>query len=193
LSLFDAEGSAMSDPEFDRKSDTQIQPVRFISVRIEPATPADVPVICGLIQELAEFERLQDQFVATEERLRESLFGPQPHAEVLMARLNNDSAGFALFFHNYSTFRAQPGIYLEDLYIRPAYRGRGYGKALLSHIANLAVQRGCGRFEWSVLDWNQRAIDFYKKLGAVPLNDWTMFRVTDDALLQLGKVATESD
>jgi GNAT superfamily N-acetyltransferase len=175
----------------DPTSDTQIQPVRFANVRIEPAVPADVPVISGLIQELAEFERLQDQFVATDARLHDSLFGARPYAEVLMARLNDESVGFALFFHNYSTFRAQPGIYLEDLYIRPAYRGRGYGKALLSHIAQLAVTRGCGRFEWSVLDWNQRAIDFYKKLGAVPLNDWTMFRVTDEALVQLGKVAAD--
>jgi GNAT superfamily N-acetyltransferase len=175
----------------DPTSDTQIQRVRFAKVRIEPAVPADVPVISGLIQELAEFERLQDQFVATDARLHDSLFGARAYAEVLMARLNDDSVGFALFFHNYSTFRAQPGIYLEDLYIRPAYRGRGYGKSLLSHIAQLAVTRGCGRFEWSVLDWNQRAIDFYKKLGAVPLNDWTMFRVTDEALVQLGKVAAE--
>lgn len=171
----------------DAISDTQIQPVRFIKVRIEPARQQDVATICDLIKELAEFERLQDQFVATEERLRASLFSAHPYAEVLMARLNDEAVGFALFFHNYSTFRAQPGIYLEDLYIRPAYRGRGYGKALLSHIAQLAVQRNCGRFEWSVLDWNQRAIDFYKKLGAVPLNDWTMFRVSDQALEDLGR------
>jgi GNAT superfamily N-acetyltransferase len=175
----------MSDPT----SDTQIQPVRIARVRIEPATPDDVPTIRSLIQELAEFERLLDQFVATEERLHESLFGERPYAEVLMARLQGESVGFALFFHSYSTFRAQPGIYLEDLYIRPAYRGRGYGEALLSHIAQLAVNRGCGRFEWSVLDWNQRAIDFYKKLGAVPLNDWTMFRVSDQALIDLGSHA----
>jgi len=182
----------MTDAKLDPQlADTQIQPVRFAKVRIEPALPADVPVICGLIQELAEFERLLDQFVATEDRLRDSLFGVRPYAEVLMARLNDESVGFALFFHSYSTFRAQPSIYLEDLYVRPAYRGRGYGKALLSRVAQLAVSRGCGRFEWSVLDWNQRAIDFYKKLGAVPLNDWTMFRVSDEALVQLGKLAAE--
>ena len=174
----------------DSTSDTQIQPIRLPRVTIEPATPNDVPTIRSLIRELAEFERLLDQCVATDERLHDSLFGARPCAEVLMARLHGESVGFALFFHNYSTFRAQPGIYLEDLYIRPAYRGRGYGEALLSHIAHLAVERGCGRFEWSVLDWNQRAIDFYKKLGAVPLNDWTMFRVTDEALLALGKSAT---
>jgi GNAT superfamily N-acetyltransferase len=169
--------------------DPQSQTGRFVKVRIEPATPADVPMIHTLIRELAEFERLLDQVIATEERLRDSLFGAKQYAEVLMARLPHESVGFALFFHNYSTFRAQPGIYLEDLYVRPAHRGRGYGKALLSRVAQLAVNRGCGRFEWSVLDWNQRAIDFYKKLGAVPLDDWTMFRVTDEALVRLGKLA----
>ena len=166
----------------DATSDTQNQPVRFAKVSIEPATLHDVPVICGLIQELAEFERLQDEFVATEARLVESLFGAHPYAEVLMARLNGESVGFALFFHNYSTFRAQPGIYLEDLYVRPAYRGRGYGKALLSHIAQLAVTRHCGRFEWSVLDWNTPAIDFYKALGATPMDEWTVYRVDGAAL-----------
>jgi GNAT superfamily N-acetyltransferase len=172
--------------------DPTAQTGRFEKVRIEPATPADVPMIHRLIRELAEFERLLDQVVATEVRLRESLFGKTRFAEVLMARLSSESVGFALFFHNYSTFRAQPGIYLEDLYVRPAHRGRGYGKALLAHVAQLAVQRRCGRFEWSVLDWNQRAIDFYKKLGAVPLDDWTMMRVTDEALTRLGKLAEKS-
>ena len=162
---------------------------RFVKCRIEPATPADVPTIHTLIRELADFEKLLDQFVATEHRLNESLFGAKKYAEVLMARLPTESVGFALFFHNYSTFRAQPGIYLEDLYVRPAHRGRGYGKALLSHVAQLAVDRGCGRFEWSVLDWNQRAIDFYKKLGAEPLDDWTMFRVSGDALVRLGQMS----
>ena len=167
--------------------DTQIQPLRLPRVRIEPAGPADVPVIWTLIRELAEFERLLDQVIATEERLRESLFGPRPYAEVLMARLVDESVGFALFFHNYSTWRAQPGIYLEDLYVRPAHRGHGIGEALLSEVAKLAVDRGCGRFEWSVLDWNQRAIDFYKALGAEPLNDWTMFRVTGENLTKLAQ------
>jgi GNAT superfamily N-acetyltransferase len=180
-----------SDDADDGLGDTRIQP-RFVPVRIEPAVPDDVPTICALIRELAEFERLVDQFVATEDRLHESLFGSRPYAEVLMARHGNESVGFALFFHNYSTFRAQPGIYLEDLYVRPAHRGRGYGKALLSHIAQLAVKRNCGRFEWSVLDWNQRAVDFYKRLGAEPLDDWTMFRVTGAALERLGKLADGS-
>jgi len=170
-------------------ADVNLQTRRFEKIRIEPATPADVPMILRLIRELAEFERLLDQVVATEERLRESLFGAHPYAEVLMARLAKESVGFALFFHNYSTFRAQPGIYLEDLYVQPGHRGRGYGKALLARVAQLAVKRSCGRFEWSVLDWNQRAIDFYKKLGAVPLDDWTMFRVTGAALVHLGSLA----
>jgi GNAT superfamily N-acetyltransferase len=156
-------------------------------VRIEPAVPADVTDILGLIRELAEFERLLDQFVATEARLRESVFGPKPYAEVLMARLGQESIGFALFFHNYSTFRAQPGIYLEDLYVRPAFRGEGIGEAMLKRIAKLAVERGCGRFEWSVLDWNQRAVEFYKALGAEPLNEWTMFRVSGDNLIRLAQ------
>jgi GNAT superfamily N-acetyltransferase len=156
-------------------------------VRIEPAVPADVTDIIGLIRELAEFERLLDQFVATEARLRDSVFGPKPYAEVLMARLGQESIGFALFFHNYSTFRAQPGIYLEDLYVRPTFRGEGIGEALLKRIAKLAVERGCGRFEWSVLDWNQRAVEFYKALGAEPLNEWTMFRVSGDNLIRLAQ------
>ncbi|MBC7983544.1 MAG: GNAT family N-acetyltransferase [Candidatus Obscuribacterales bacterium] len=156
--------------------------------RIEPATPADIPDIVALIRELAEFERLVDQFVATEPRLHDSLFGARSYAEVLMARGGTESLGFALFFHNYSTFRAQPGIYLEDLYVRPTYRGDGVGEALLRRVAKIAVERGCGRFEWSVLDWNQRAIDFYKELGAEPLNEWTMFRVSGDNLNKLAQV-----
>ena len=160
---------------------------RLAQVRIEPAVPADVTDIVGLIRELAEFERLLDQFVATEARVRESVFGSKPYAEVLMARLGQESIGFALFFHNYSTFRAQPGIYLEDLYVRPAFRGEGIGEAMLKRIAKLAVERGCGRFEWSVLDWNQRAVDFYKALGAEPLNEWTMFRVSGDNLIRLAQ------
>jgi GNAT superfamily N-acetyltransferase len=168
----------------DANSPTDASPA---SVRIEPAVPADVPIICALIRELAEFERLSDQFVATEDKLRESLFGKQRFAEVLMARAGGEPVGFALFFHNYSTFRAQPGIYLEDLYVRPTYRGQGYGEALLRRVAALAMQRGCGRFEWSVLDWNVRAIDFYKALGAEPLDDWTMFRVSGDNLTRLAQ------
>jgi GNAT superfamily N-acetyltransferase len=161
------------------------------SLRIGPATPADVPVILQLIRELAEFERLLDQVRATEEQLREGLFGPKPSAEVIMARLqpSGEVVGFALFFHNFSTFLAKPGIYLEDLYVRQKYRGQGYGEALLRELARLAVERKCGRLEWSVLDWNHRAIDFYKSLGAAPMDEWTMYRVTGPALERLGASA----
>src|SRR5215510_11583306 len=145
---------------------------------ISPATPADVPVILALIRELAEFERLLDQANATEALIQEALFGKRPHAEVVIARRGSDVAGFALFFHNFSTFLGKPGLYLEDLFVRPAFRGSGCGEALLRHLAHIAVERGCGRFEWSVLDWNVRAIDFYKSLGAVPMNEWTLYRVS---------------
>lgn len=155
-------------------------------IRIDPATPADVPTIRTLIRELAEFERLLHEANATEEQLRDSLFGPNPGAEVVMARIGDEVAGFALFFHNFSTFLGKRGLYLEDLYVRPQFRGKGCGEALLRHLARLALERDCGRFEWSVLDWNQRAIDFYTSLGAVPMNDWTTYRVTGEALEKLG-------
>jgi GNAT superfamily N-acetyltransferase len=177
----------MSDPHTTMSSTTRASDAPIAPVHIEFAAPGDIPTILMLIRELADFERLSDQVIATEDRLRESLFGTHPSAEVLMARVGAESVGFALFFHNYSTFRAQPGIYLEDLYVRPAYRGQGYGEALLRRLAMLAVQRGCGRFEWSVLDWNVRAIDFYKALGAEPLDDWTMFRVSGDNLRKLAQ------
>jgi GNAT superfamily N-acetyltransferase len=157
-----------------------------MSIRIEPATPADVPMILTLIRELAQFERLLDEVTATEAQLREHLFGARPYAEVVMARLGDEVAGFALYFHNYSTFLAKPGIYLEDLYVRQQFRGRGCGAALLRHLARIALERDCGRLEWSVLDWNKRAIDFYKSLGAVPMNEWTIYRVTGEALTKLG-------
>ncbi len=158
-----------------------------IALRITPASAADTPIILSLIRELAEFERLLNEVTATEEQLRETLFGQRPSAEVVIARVEQEVAGFALFFHNYSTFLAKPGVYLEDLFVRPKFRGQGIGEALLRHLARLAVDRGCGRLEWSVLDWNQRAIDFYKALGAQPLNDWTMFRVTGGALAKLAE------
>ncbi len=153
--------------------------------RIERATEADVPLILRLIKELAEYERMADQVVASEDGLRETLFGARPSAEVLIAREGDEPAGFALFFHNYSTFLGRPGLYLEDLFVVPTFRGRGCGKALLQRLAAIAVERHCGRFEWSVLDWNEPAIGFYKKLGAKPLDDWTIFRVTGDALRNL--------
>ncbi|HEY5756298.1 MAG TPA: GNAT family N-acetyltransferase [Steroidobacter sp.] len=157
------------------------------SLHIEPATPADVPMILQLIRELAEFERLLHEVTATEEQLLENLFGPRPKAEVIMGRLpGGEVVGFALYFHNFSTFLAKPGIYLEDLYVRQQYRGRGYGELLLRRLAGIALERNCGRLEWSVLDWNQRAIDFYKSLGAAPMNEWTIYRVTGSALQKLG-------
>lgn len=155
------------------------------SLRIEPAKPEEVPLILELIRELAAFERLSHQVVATEELLREHLFGSKPRAEVLIAREGPTPVGFALFFHNFSTFLSRPGLYLEDLFISPAFRGRGHGEALLRHLARLALERGCGRFEWAVLDWNERAIAFYRRLGAVPMSDWTGYRVTGMALESL--------
>jgi GNAT superfamily N-acetyltransferase len=154
-------------------------------VRITAATEQDVPVILELIRGLAEYERLSADVTATEERIRNTLFGPRPAAEVLLASLEEQTAGFAVFFTNYSTFLARPGIYLEDLYVKPAARGRGIGKALLARIARLAVERGCGRVEWSVLDWNAPSIRFYQSLGAVAMNEWTTFRLTGDPLARL--------
>jgi GNAT superfamily N-acetyltransferase len=153
--------------------------------KIRLATVHDVPLILQFIRDLAEYERMADQVVATEEQLRGTLFGEKVYAEVLIGEENSVPVAFALFFHNYSTFLSLPGLYLEDLFVKPEFRGRGYGKALLARLANIARQRGCGRFEWWVLDWNQSAIDFYRKLGAEPMSDWTVFRVTGGALDQL--------
>ncbi|MGH7532913.1 MAG: GNAT family N-acetyltransferase [Gemmatimonadales bacterium] len=154
-------------------------------VSLRPATAADVPLILRFIQGLAEYERLAQECVATEARLRDTLFGATPEAEVALAFQDDEAAGFALFFHSYSTFLAQRGLYLEDLFVLPEYRGKGIGKALLRHLAKLAVARGCGRFEWAVLDWNESAIKFYESLGAVPMADWIVYRLTGDALRQL--------
>lgn len=151
---------------------------------IRPATPADVPVILDFIQQLADYEKLRDDCHATEEALAATLFGPRPYAEALIAEDASAPVGFALFFHNYSTFLAKPGIYLEDLFVIPTARGAGHGKALLRALAQLAVERGCGRLDWSVLDWNAPSIAFYKSLGAVPQEEWTIFRLSGDALLQ---------
>jgi GNAT superfamily N-acetyltransferase len=152
---------------------------------IREASEYDVPVILQLIRELAEYERLSHSVVATEAGLRETLFGPRPFAEALIAENGSDVVGFALFFHNYSTFLGQPGIYLEDLFVRPAYRGRGAGTALFRRLARLAVDRGCGRLEWAVLDWNEPALKFYRRVGAVPMDDWTVQRLTGEALARL--------
>ena len=152
------------------------------TLRIERATERDVPLILRLIKELAEYERMSDDVIATEDGLRRTLFGAHPAAEVVVGYAGAEPAGFALFFHNYSTFLGKPGLYLEDLFVVPTFRGRGYGKALLVHLAKIAVERDCGRFEWSVLDWNEPAIGFYKKLGATPMDAWKIMRVTGDAL-----------
>jgi GNAT superfamily N-acetyltransferase len=152
------------------------------SLKIVPATVREVPVILSFIRKLGEYEKLSHQVVATEELLRDTLFGARPVAEVLIAHLAEEPAAFALFFHNFSTFLGRPGIYLEDLFVEPTHRGQGIGKALLIEIAKIAKDRNCGRLEWAVLDWNAPAIDFYRRLGAIPLDDWTMFRITGEAL-----------
>ncbi len=154
---------------------------------IVSATEKDVPIILGMIRELAEYEKLLHICVASEEQLRRTLFGERPAAEVLIARLDGAPVGFALFFPNYSTFLAQPGIFLEDLYVKPHARGKGAGLALLRELARIAVARGCGRVEWLVLDWNEPSIQFYRKLGAVPMDDWTTFRLTKEPLLRLAE------
>jgi GNAT superfamily N-acetyltransferase len=156
---------------------------RALSLRA--AAPRDVPLVLSLIRELAEYERLAHEVVATPELLERWLFGERPAAEVVVAELAAEAAGFALYFHNFSTFLGRPGIYLEDLYVRPAFRQHGVGRALLAHLAALALERGCGRLEWAVLDWNEPAIAFYRRLGAEPMHDWTVFRVTGDALARL--------
>ncbi len=156
------------------------------TAQLRPATIDDAPLILQFIRELAEYERMLDDVVATEEMLRESLFGQRPAAEVILCHEGEVPAGFALFFHNYSTFRGKSGIYLEDLFVRPAFRGRGYGKLLLATLAKLALERNCARLEWSVLDWNTPAINFYKSLGAVPMDEWTVYRLTGEALEGLG-------
>jgi GNAT superfamily N-acetyltransferase len=157
------------------------------SVSIAEPRREDVPLILRFIRELADYERLSHEVVATEDMLAATLFGEKPGAEVLIAHLDHEPAGFALFFPNYSTFLARPGIYLEDLYVPPSLRGRGVGLALLTAVARRAVERGCGRLEWSVLDWNEPALGFYRKLGAQPMADWTVQRLTGDALHALGR------
>jgi GNAT superfamily N-acetyltransferase len=152
---------------------------------IRAATRRDLPAILRLIKALAEYEKLSHEVVATPALLARHLFGRKPVAEVLLAVNGRRAVGMALFFHNYSTFLGRPGIYLEDLYVEPAFRGRGYGRQLLKAIARLAVRRGCGRFEWSVLDWNAPAIKFYQSLGAKAMSEWTIFRVTGLALEKL--------
>jgi GNAT superfamily N-acetyltransferase len=158
-----------------------------VTLVIRPAERADVPVIAELIRGLARFEKLEHEVTMTEDRLASNLFGPHHYAETLIAEEDGAPMGFALFFHNFSTFLAQPGIYLEDLFVIPEQRGRGVGRALLKELARLAVERGCGRLEWSVLDWNREAIAFYERLGAQPNSEWTVYRLTGEALSSLGR------
>jgi GNAT superfamily N-acetyltransferase len=157
------------------------------AIEIRNAVEADTPLILTLIKGLAEYERLADSVVATEAMIHESLFGPKPQAEVIIAEVDGVAAGFALFFHNYSTFLARRGLYLEDLFVFPTFRGLGIGTRLLVRLAAIAEERGCGRLEWWVLDWNVDAIRFYESLGAVPMPEWTTFRVTGDALTKLAQ------
>lgn len=155
-------------------------------VRIHRGTEADVPVILGLIKGLADYEGLSNEVIATEEGLRASLFGESPAAEVLIASAGDGPVGLAVFFHNYSTFLGRQGLYLEDLFVLPEWRGRGYGRQLLAGVARIAVERRCGRMEWSVLDWNESARRFYTSLGAQAMEQWTVYRLTGDTLRQLG-------
>jgi len=163
-----------------------------MDLTIRVATERDVPLILDMIKGLAEYEKLSHEVTATEAGLRESLFGASPSAEVVIASADGEPAGFALFFHNYSTFLGQRGIYLEDLFVRPAWRGHGVGRQLLIHLAQLAVARGCGRLEWAVLDWNEPAIRFYRSVGAQPMHDWTVFRMMGEALQQLAAKPVET-
>jgi len=158
---------------------------------IRPATVADVPIILELIRELATYERAPNEVTATEEQLLDVLFGPRPAAEVLLAFEEETPVGFAVFFHNFSTWLGQPGLYLEDLFVRPEERGKGYGRALLVHLAKIAHERGCGRMEWAVLNWNEPAIEFYRKLGAKPMDEWTVFRLTRDGIAKLADSSLE--
>ena len=156
-------------------------------ISLRRATADDTSLICAFIHELADYERLRHEVVADDAAIAETLFGERPRAEVLIAEVEGAAAGFALFLHNYSTFLAKPGLFLEDLYVRPAFRRRGVGRLLLTQLAAIAVERGCGRFEWNVLDWIESAQRFYESLGARPMSEWTTYRLTGEALTTLGR------
>jgi GNAT superfamily N-acetyltransferase len=158
-----------------------------MTTRLRSATRDDVPVIAELIRGLARFEKLEQEVVMTDELLAAGLFGDRPYAEVVLAEDDGRPVGFELFFHNFSTFLGRPGIYLEDLFVVPEHRGRGIGRLLLAHLARVAVERGCGRLEWAVLDWNRDAIKFYERLGARPNSDWTVYRLAGEALTGLAR------
>ena len=162
------------------------------TITIRPATPDEVPLVLEFIRDLARYERLEDEVSASEADLRAALFGDRRYAEVVFACTGGAPVGFALFFHNFSTFKGRPGIYLEDLFVRPEARGRGIGKQLLAFLARTAVERRCARLEWAVLDWNEPSIGFYRSLGAVPMDEWTVFRLAGDALALLaGSAGTQ--
>jgi len=154
---------------------------------IRPATVADIPIILQLIRDLATYERAPNEVTATEDQLVDVLFGERPTAEVVLAFEDRSPVGFAVFFHNFSTWLGRPGLYLEDLFVKPEVRGKGYGRALLVYLAKIARDRGCGRMEWAVLDWNEPAIEFYRKLGAKPMEEWTVFRLTRDGIAKLAE------
>ncbi len=164
---------------------------RIDGFNIRQATEADTALILSFIRELAEYEKLSHEVVATEESLRESLFGKKPAAEALIGELNGKAVSFAVFFHNFSTFLGRPGLYLEDLYVKPEVRGKGIGKVMLSYLARVAKERGCGRFEWWVLDWNEPAIKFYRSIGAKPMDEWTVQRVSGKDLDRLAEQYTQ--
>ena len=157
------------------------------TIQIREATISDVPIILHLIRDLATYERAPNDVVATEQGLREVLFGPDPSAKVVLIFEGEEAMGFAVYFFNFSTWLGRPGLYLEDLFVKPETRGRGYGRALLVHLAKIARDHGCGRMEWAVLDWNEPATQFYRKLGATPLEDWTVFRLTQDGIDRLAE------
>ena len=154
-------------------------------IQIKPATPEDVPLIIAFLNELATYEKLAHEVVATEADMHAALFGPRPVVETVIGSLDGKPVGYALYFPTFSTFLGKPGLYLEDLYVRPAARGFGVGRKLLEHLARITVERGWGRLEWSVLDWNEPSIAFYKKMGAKPMDEWTVFRLAGDTLISL--------
>jgi GNAT superfamily N-acetyltransferase len=158
------------------------------TLQIRQATRADVPLVLSFVKDLAEYEKLSHLVVATEEVIAEELFGPNSHTEVLLGHIGTEPVAFAVYFHNFSTFLGRKGLYLEDLYVRPAYRRRGYGRAMLLQAARIAAERNCGRLEWSVLDWNEPAIFFYETLGATIMHEWKLVRVTGDALAKMAKM-----
>jgi GNAT superfamily N-acetyltransferase len=171
-----------------KRSSTQVAGAPGFSIRA--ARPADAELLVNLVRELAVYEKLEQHARATPDDFRKHLFGPHAAAEAAVAEVEGEPAGFALWFSTFSTFRGQPGLYLEDIFVKPVYRGRGIGKGLLASVAKRAVERGCGRLEWSVLDWNTPAIGFYRSLGARPMDEWTVYRIDDEPLRRLAEIAT---